>query len=606
MKTKGKILALILLSITILFPVLIKAQLSGIYTIGGENTNYTTIEEAINDLTAQGVGDGGVNFLIRDGVYNENDHLTILDVAATESNPVVFQPDVDAEVEINIFLEGDFSYAFKIHNSDYITFSGIPYGSSSTTIQNITVNGTRNDDDDVFVFWYANGSDNCTLKNVNINSISPLVAIGWSTPVYCSTYEVPLPNAGIDAFTLTDCNLRGGSTFGLFMDGELGKEFTNFHISHNTIVDWQKFGIYLKSEVHNCEIEGNEIYQTFDYARSSVYGISIHSTITGTKFHHNYIHHLKHSELAGSKGIYMYGGASGNLIYNNIVHLVPGETANSSKCMGISSSGDGLGNQIYYNTFYMGGVDMRGTKSYSLNINNENGNLFLKNNILINERTGGDVTNRHFAISLEVANSCAESDYNFISVNSIENTDNRYVAEVNGIPYNTLADLQNSSGYAPRDINSLTGDPDLNMIDLHLNTESICIEAATPISEIITDFDLELRDSSSPDIGADEFYDNVSVGHIVLNSNIQNYPNPFSENTTIAFNMPEKAYVLLEIYNSNGQLIKTLVNKQLEAGNHKIVWNRTDNEGLKTMNGIYFYKMLTSGKSVTEKMIVIN
>ena len=581
------------------------SPLSGIKTIGGTTPDYTTIEEAINDLTLKGVGSGGVNFLIRDGVYNENDNMTILDVPGVVTGQVLFQPDTNATVEVNIDIVGNFSSAFKIHNSKYIKFSGIPYGSTDTSLKNMTINGNRNGTDDVFVFWVANGSHNCTLTNLNINSNSPATDTGWSPPVYVSTYQVTSPNVGIDSFRLTDSNLVGGTTFGLFMDGEVGKEFTNFYIARNTIVDWQKFGIYLKSQIHDCEIESNEIYQTFDYARSSVYGISIHSTITGTKFHHNYIHNLKHSELSGPTGIYMYGGASDNLIYNNIVHLTPRETANSSKCMGVSWSGEGTGNEIYYNTFYMGGVDTRGTNSYCLDIDNELAGLLVKNNLLLNERTGGDGTNGHYAISLELATSCSESDYNFISVNSTDPSDNRYVAEVNELPYNTLADLQAAPNYAPRDVNSITGNPDLNMTDFHLTATSNCIGAATTIVGITTDFDWEIRDTSTPDIGADEFDAVSSVDEVSLATHLKNYPNPFYQFTTISFTTYQNAPVLLEIYNTNGQHIQTLINKTMPAGNHKIVWNITDNEVAKTNSGLYFYKFTSLNKSTVGKMLVL-
>ena len=570
--------------------------LMGIKTIGGTSPDYPSIEEAINDLNAKGVGTGGVTFLIRDGIYNENDNLFILDVVGTLDNPVIFQPDTDADVTINIDMVDSFSTAFGIHNSDYITFSGIPYGATDNTLKNITINGTRNNDDDVFVFWLAKGSDNCTLTNLNINSISPASDTGWSTPVYVSNYGLS-STVGIDAFTLSNCVITGGSTYGIFFDGEEGKELTNFHIDKNIIKDWQKFGIYLYHHTIDFEIENNEIYQTFDNARSSVYGISIHSTITGTKFHHNYIHDLKHSELAGAKGIYVYGGATNNLIYNNIVHLTPGETANASKCMGVSWSGEGLGNEIYYNTFYMGGVDTRGTNSFCLDIDNEVAGLIVKNNILINERTGGDGTNGHYAFSLELATSCAESDTNFISVNSEDTTDNRYVAEVNELPYNTLADLQAITG---KDLNSLTGDPNLNMVNLHLNLGSSCIANATPIAGITTDFDLEIRDTTTPDIGADEYSGSASIAESLVHNELTNYPNPFEQVTTIHFNLYKNSDVLVEIYNTKGQLIETLVNKELAAGNHRFIWDAT-----KATSGLYLYKLRASGKTSTRKMILI-
>ncbi|MCK4338891.1 MAG: hypothetical protein KAW87_02735, partial [Candidatus Cloacimonetes bacterium] len=219
MKTMKVFIAMSLLSLLMLSPSISFAQLTGIKYIGGTTPDYTNLENAINALNANGVGTGGVTFLIRDGTYNENDNLIILDVTATESNPVIFQPDADATVEINITITGDNSCGFKIHNSDYITFNGTPYGSYDDS-RNMTINGIRNNEDDVFVLWIANGSDNITLENLIINSVSEATDTGWSTPVYCSTYEVPSPLVGMDSFTLSNCEVIGGSTYGVFMDGD--------------------------------------------------------------------------------------------------------------------------------------------------------------------------------------------------------------------------------------------------------------------------------------------------------------------------------------------------------------------------------------------------
>ncbi|MBC8526716.1 MAG: PKD domain-containing protein, partial [Candidatus Cloacimonetes bacterium] len=372
----------------------------------------------------------------------------------------------------------------------------------------MTINGIRNNEDDVFVFWIANGSDNITLENMIINSVSdPLYDTGWSTPVYCSTYEVPSPLVGLDSFTLSNCEVIGGSTYGVFMDGESGKELSNFNIINNDVHDFQKYGIYVWAHIVDCNVEGNEVYQTFEEARSSVYGIRAGSSSCSgtTTIHHNYIHDMNHSANAHPYGIFMTSNSHDNLVYNNIIHLVPGLTANTPYCI-YMSSGDNTNNQIYYNTLYIGGVNTRQyVDSYCIKIYKDASDNILKDNILINERTGDVSGNDHCAIYLKTATSFAESDYNFLTVNSDNSFDNRYVARIGSNYYNTLGDLQGSPGYSPRDQNSLTGNPDLSFPDLHLNSTSLCIGAGTPITGIITDFDYDIRDETNPDIGADEF-----------------------------------------------------------------------------------------------------
>lgn len=85
----------------------------------------------------------------------------------------------------------------------------------------------------------------------------------------------------------------------------------------------------------------------------------------------------------------------------------------------------------------------------------------------------------------------------------------------------------------------------------------------------------------------------------------QNYPNPFNPETIINFSLPENNFVSLKIYNSLGQEIKTLIDKEINAGFHSVVWDGKDNFGNSVTSGIYFYK-LSAGKFISvRKMILI-
>lgn len=86
---------------------------------------------------------------------------------------------------------------------------------------------------------------------------------------------------------------------------------------------------------------------------------------------------------------------------------------------------------------------------------------------------------------------------------------------------------------------------------------------------------------------------------------VGNYPNPFNPVTTIGYSIKNAGNVTLEVYNLKGQLVKTLVNKHLEAAFHDVVWNGKDNNNKIISSGIYFYKM-KAGKYVnTKKMILM-
>jgi len=82
------------------------------------------------------------------------------------------------------------------------------------------------------------------------------------------------------------------------------------------------------------------------------------------------------------------------------------------------------------------------------------------------------------------------------------------------------------------------------------------------------------------------------------------YPNPFNPETTIRFSVKDKTPVELNIYNILGQKVRTLINKPLEAGEHTVVWNGTDNRGHSVASGIYFYRMKAGNYTETKKMIL--
>ena len=75
----------------------------------------------------------------------------------------------------------------------------------------------------------------------------------------------------------------------------------------------------------------------------------------------------------------------------------------------------------------------------------------------------------------------------------------------------------------------------------------------------------------------------------------QNYPNPFNPSTRIDFSLSMESNVKLVIYNILGQEVIRLIDNQMTAGNHTIVWNANDASGSKLTSGIYLYKLTASG-----------
>lgn len=83
------------------------------------------------------------------------------------------------------------------------------------------------------------------------------------------------------------------------------------------------------------------------------------------------------------------------------------------------------------------------------------------------------------------------------------------------------------------------------------------------------------------------------------------YPNPFNPTTTLSFSLHEAGPASLEIFNQKGQLVKTLVDANLEAGIHRYIWNGDDSNGSRVSSGLYFYRMKSGKFSSTRKMVLM-
>jgi hypothetical protein len=84
-----------------------------------------------------------------------------------------------------------------------------------------------------------------------------------------------------------------------------------------------------------------------------------------------------------------------------------------------------------------------------------------------------------------------------------------------------------------------------------------------------------------------------------------NYPNPFNPTTNIAFSIKTQGNVKLSVYNLKGQLVKTLANTSMAAGQHSVVWNGTDNNNRSVGSGIYLYRLETKDYTQTRKAMLM-
>jgi len=80
----------------------------------------------------------------------------------------------------------------------------------------------------------------------------------------------------------------------------------------------------------------------------------------------------------------------------------------------------------------------------------------------------------------------------------------------------------------------------------------------------------------------------------------QNYPNPFNPATTFKYDIPKESKVHLVLYDMNGRLIETLVNKKHQPGYYSVQWDASQ-----FSSGVYVYRIQAGGFSAVRKCLLI-
>ncbi len=137
-----------------------------------------------------------------------------------------------------------------------------------------------------------------------------------------------------------------------------------------------------------------------------------------------------------------------------------------------------------------------------------------------------------------------------------------------------------------------------------------------PVKIKVENINIELKDESGKIIEADtnsgeEFtITNESIKKLLVNSGkqmnsfnyilSQNYPNPFNPITKMKFAIPNEADVSLRIYNVLGELVSTLIDENLNAGEYELEFNAQN-----LASGIYIYRINAGNFVDTKKMILM-
>jgi parallel beta-helix repeat protein len=456
------------LQITNLFP-----GLSGTYTIGGTNPDFTTFSQAVNALFIGGAA-GPVTFNIRPGTYTEQ--IRIENYAGSNcTNPVVFQSENgdSSSVIIKYANTSSANYIVSLNGVQGIQFRNMIFRAAGGTY------GT------VFVI---RGTVSCiTVEGCEVSNNSGSTTSGSSRLVDMQSSN--------NSNMLWDGNLFKGGSVGIYLSG--GSNSVGTVIRANTFMDQYYMAVQLESS-KSPRILGNQIKGRGNY--SDFYGLYLYNCNDSLEVSRNRI-----VVPGGGYGIYFYSsyGAAGKegLVSNNFVSM--------------GGSGASYGIYIYssgYQRFYHNNVNVYGT-------NAEEGRAFyyysssnskVYNNIFSN--TGG-------GYAVYSSSTISTMDYNNLYSSGGK------VGYYSGLK-STLADWKSAATW---DAHSVSADPLFtSATDLHVNKADLD-STGVALAEIKQDIDGETR-GTKPDIGADEFTPsgkNAALVKILLPAepfNAGNYP----------------------------------------------------------------------------------
>ena len=453
-----------ILACSFLFALFANAQLSGNYTIGGTSPDYATIQSAITALQTNGVN-GAVTFNIRSGTYTGKVSMGNV-TGASATNSITFQSEAGDSTAVVIADSSSASsssnFTILVNGTDYVTFRQL-------TIERI---GSQNYAD---VFYIGSGSKSFQLRNNIIRS-----GISTTTSNSSSLIYMPLGNEADSNFVISNNRIEGGA-FGIDMIGQGALHLIpGVVISDNDFVNNYYCSVFLN--YHDAaQVTGN----TF-----SISGANTGYTAINLDVVNNAARITKNSIVSDKgQGIFQTGCASQSsqegLIANNFVSIsgnVPG-------------SGIYLDGSTYQNVLNNSILNRQtNTSASALGIfGAATSNLRVYNNLLVSTGGGYAIT-----VDANAIGGYTDADFNNLMVAGGDTTLSSWA----GVTQATLADWRTASG---QDLTSVSADPQyISNTDLHAGSPAVN-NLGLPFAEVTDDIDGDLRDPSTPDIGADEF-----------------------------------------------------------------------------------------------------
>ncbi|MAZ37105.1 MAG: hypothetical protein CL842_06610 [Crocinitomicaceae bacterium] len=423
-----------------------KNSMNGTYTIGGSSPDFATINAAKTALYANGVC-GPVTFNVRSGSYTGKVVFNGAIEGISATNNVRFRPDPANSAAATLTFS----------SGNILEFLG---GASYIAFDSLTIAATGS----AYNIRFTGPSDHLSFNGNNINSTST----NYSLFYFSSTIIKPTN------LTIENNNLQGGYNAIYLRNGSSSTAglVDGLTIRDNVITGFRGYGIYLYGH-KNGLIHGNTV-TSLTTGTGSVHGIYAYYC-DFTDFTSNKVTVYTNSSGYG-RGFYLWycdgNSTDRNLIANNMVSA-PNQSSSSSYFHTIYNC---YYTDVVYNSFYA-------------------------------KRTS--TTSTYGCLRLSTSTSTT-INYTTFRNNSVFNDAAGYGLRINGNPTRSHNNLK-GGGTVNRNVvgatqgaNGLNVDPNyVSATDLHINSTALNAKG-TPFTGVTTDIDGETRNTTTPDIGADE------------------------------------------------------------------------------------------------------
>lgn len=433
------------------------AGMSGTYTIGtASNSDFKSFNNAITAMTSRGIC-GAITFNVADGTYNEQITLAQLP-GMGPSNPIIFQSTGNDSTKVIVSLPsssatGNNNACIQLVGADYVTFKRITFmRTGSLTISHVL---------HILNNSHHNTFESCRMINIPITSSNTTTNNIWS-------------DQSQDNFnSFKYCYVKNG-TYCMLFSGESSA------VEHGNIVE-------------NC---------VFDSAYSSAIQISYNDNFI---FRNNLIRH-SYTRVSGNYDLQLLECDSavkitGNRFYNNntdyAIYL--------QNCYAVSSA-HGLVANNFIAKPSLTGIYLNAVNYYDLVFNNMNFTNSSTANAGISTSSGSSsnivIKNNNIVLANGlVYNITSSGQVSACNRNNLKTSGSSF-ASWGGSSYSSFSAFQSGTN---NDLNSKSVDPQyFSSTDLHIKN-TILKGAGEPITGVTTDIDGEIRNTVTPDIGADEF-----------------------------------------------------------------------------------------------------